>query len=186
MASSNPAAAAAILAANPPSRLSMPPTSGLYGSSQQNGGSILTPSPRDETRSLSPKTSMELDRRSDAGSTNSDDDRPQFRRSRTSFNTEQLECLEKEFEKSHYPDLKTREELSERTTLSEARIQASQMETAPSNEPIPTLRNDIFNNNNSSGMCPVSPVTTDPNGGRGSSPNEPSGSPRGGGTRTDK
>ena len=66
---------------------------------------------------------MELDRRSDAGSTNSDDDRPQFRRSRTSFNTEQLECLEKEFEKSHYPDLKTREELSERTTLSEARIQ---------------------------------------------------------------
>ena len=123
MASSNPAAAAAILAANPTSRLSMPPTSGLYGSSQQNGGSILTPSPRDETRSLSPKTSMELDRRSDAGSTNSDDDRPQFRRSRTSFNTEQLECLEKEFEKSHYPDLKTREELSERTTLSEARIQ---------------------------------------------------------------
>ena len=124
MASSNPAAAAAILAANPPSRLSMPPTSGLYGSShQQNGGSILTPSPREETRSLSPKTSMELDRRSDAGSTNSDDDRPQFRRSRTSFNTEQLETLEKEFEKSHYPDLKTREELSERTTLSEARIQ---------------------------------------------------------------
>ena len=64
-----------------------------------------------------------MDRRSDAGSTNSDDDRPQFRRSRTSFNQEQLECLEKEFEKSHYPDLKTREELSERTTLSEARIQ---------------------------------------------------------------
>jgi len=31
--------------------------------------------------------------------------------------------LEKEFEKSHYPDLKTREELSEKTTLSEARIQ---------------------------------------------------------------
>ena len=123
MASSNPAAAAAILAANPPSRLSMPPTSGLHASSPMNG-SILTPSPRDETRSLSPKTSMiEMDRRSDAGSTNSDDDRPQFRRSRTSFNQEQLECLEKEFEKSHYPDLKTREELSERTTLSEARIQ---------------------------------------------------------------
>ena len=123
MASSNPAAAAAILAANPPSRLSMPPSSGFHGSSPLNGSSVLTPSPRDETRSLSPKTSMEMDRRSDAGSTNSDDDRPQFRRSRTSFNTEQLECLEKEFEKSHYPDLKTREELSERTTLSEARIQ---------------------------------------------------------------
>ena len=64
------------------------------------------------------------------------------------------------------------------------------METAPSNEPFPTLRNDIFDNNNSSRMChnspgnPVSPVTTDP-GGRGASPNEPPGSPRGG-TRTDK
>ena len=125
MASSNPAAAAAILAANPPTRLSMPPTSGLRATSPMNG-SILTPSPRDETRSLSPKTSMlEMDRRSDAGSTNSDDDRPQFRRSRTSFNQEQLEMLEKEFEKSHYPDLKTREELSERTSLSEARIQVN-------------------------------------------------------------
>ena len=126
MASSNPAAAAAILAANPPSRLSIPPTSGLHATSPGMNGSILTPSPRDETRSLSPKTSMlEMDRRSDAGSTNSDDDRPRFRRSRTSFNQEQLEMLEKEFEKSHYPDLKTREELSERTSLSEARIQVN-------------------------------------------------------------
>ena len=61
------------------------------------------------------------------------------------------------------------------------------METAPSNEPFPTLRNDIFNNNNSCHNIPgkpVSPVTTNP-GGRGASPNEPPGSPRGG-TRTDK
>jgi paired box protein 6 len=65
---------------------------------------------------------LDYDRRSEA-SCNSDDDRPQFRRSRTSFTPEQLEHLEKEFEKSHYPDLKTREELSTRTTLSEARIQ---------------------------------------------------------------
>jgi hypothetical protein len=53
----------------------------------------------------------------------SDDESPQFRRSRTSFETEQLELLEKEFEKTHYPDLKTRDELSQRTGLSEARIQ---------------------------------------------------------------
>jgi paired box protein 6 len=53
----------------------------------------------------------------------SDDESPQFRRSRTSFETEQLELLEKEFKKTHYPDLRTREELSERTGLSEARIQ---------------------------------------------------------------
>jgi hypothetical protein len=49
----------------------------------------------------------------------------QFRRSRTSFTPDQLDQLEKEFEKSHYPDLKTREELSEKTSLSEARIQVA-------------------------------------------------------------
>ena len=52
-----------------------------------------------------------------------EDDSPQFRRSRTSFETDQLEQLEKEFEKTHYPDLKTRELLSQKTGLSEARIQ---------------------------------------------------------------
>ena len=122
MASSNPAAAAAILAANPQAaaahRIPLSTPSAMPGSP---GLSVLTPSPRDDTRSLSPKT--DFDRRSEAGSTNSDDDRPQFRRSRTSFNQEQLEHLEKEFERSHYPDLKTREELSEKTSLSEARIQ---------------------------------------------------------------
>ena len=126
MATSNPAAAAAILAVNP----SGIPTS-VAGSLPSPGsglsGSVLTPSPREETRSLSPKTTSEIDRRSEADGSNSDDDRPQFRRSRTSFNQEQLEKLEKEFERSHYPDLKTREELSERTNLSEARIQVIHM-----------------------------------------------------------
>lgn len=72
---------------------------------------------------MSPKGSIDLDAKSDAGSLHSDDDRPQFRRSRTSFSPDQLEELEKEFEKSHYPDLKTREDLSDKTKLSEARIQ---------------------------------------------------------------
>ena len=68
----------------------------------------------------SPKVLSEIDRHSEASS---DDDRPQFRRSRTAFTQDQLVHLEKEFEKSHYPDLKTREDLSTKTTLSEARIQ---------------------------------------------------------------
>ena len=59
----------------------------------------------------------------DTESTHSDDERPQFRRSRSTFSQSQLKQLEKEFEHSHYPDLKTREDLSERTGLSEARIQ---------------------------------------------------------------
>ena len=57
----------------------------------------------------------------------SDDDSPQFRRSRSSFETVQLEHLEKEFENTHYPDLKVREELAEKTGLSEARIQVNIM-----------------------------------------------------------
>ena len=104
--SNNPAHAAAMLAA-------------------QSSSANMTPSPgsnRDDPP-LSPKLT-EFDRRSETGSI-SDDDRPQFRRSRTSFSPDQLELLEKEFEKSHYPDLKTREELSSRTTLSEARIQVN-------------------------------------------------------------
>jgi hypothetical protein len=58
-----------------------------------------------------------------ADQASSDDESTQFRRCRTSFETEQLELLEQAFEKTHYPDLRTREELSERTGLSEARIQ---------------------------------------------------------------
>lgn len=53
----------------------------------------------------------------------SDDESPQFRRSRTSFEANQLEYLEKAFERTHYPDLKQREELSTTSNLSEARIQ---------------------------------------------------------------